>query len=84
MPRSAPDGRSLVGLRWSGLPMRLRLFIDVNGVVVDVQVLSTNDTEDLVEQVRLMFLATGFIPARSNGIDVASYKDLELSVDDLR
>lgn len=74
----------LEGLRWSGLPIRLRLFVDAAGVVVDVAVLQSGDTDDVMERVRQMFLSTGFIAARANGLDVPSYKDVEIAVGDSR
>jgi len=81
-PRSAPDTALLEGLQWSGLPMRLRLFVDATGTVVDVVVLQSRDADDVVQRVRRMFLSTGFIPARAGGRDVSSYKDLEIAVGD--
>jgi len=79
-PRSAPDIASLAGLPWSGLPMRLRLFIDAAGTVVDVTVLQAHEEGEVVERVRAMFLATGFVAGRRSGEDVASYKDVELTL----
>jgi hypothetical protein len=79
-PRSAPDTTMIEHLPWSGLPMRLRLFVDAQGIVVDVTVLHSVDDPEVVERVRRMFLATAFVPARLNGVDVASYKDIELTV----
>ena len=81
-PRSAPDTTRLEGLQWSGVPMRLRLFVDANGTVVDVVVLESRDAADVVQRVREMFLATGFIAARANGLDVPSYKDVDIAVGD--
>jgi hypothetical protein len=81
-PRSAPDTTRLEGLQWSGVPMRLRLFVDAGGTVVDVLVLQSRDTADVVQRVREMFLATGFIAARANGLDVPSYKDVDVAVGD--
>lgn len=79
-PRSAPDISVLAGLPLSGLPMRLRLFIDRNGTVDDVKVLQANEDEAVLAQVRRMFLATAFVAGRLNGADVASYKDVELTL----
>lgn len=80
LPRSAPDTSQIEGLPWSGVPLRLRLFVDARGEVVEVAVLQTADVEEVVGHVRRMFLSTGFIPARAHGLDVASYKDVELNV----
>jgi hypothetical protein len=80
LPRSAPDISMLAGLPWSGLPTRLRLFVDAGGTVVDVAVLQTSEDEEVVERVRRMFLSTAFVAGRAEGIDVASYKDVELTL----
>jgi hypothetical protein len=79
--RSAPDLTMLANLPWSGLPIHLRLFIDRRGVVVDTQVLKSNEADEVVAQVRQMFLATGFTPGLVHAEPVPSYKDIEIAVD---
>lgn len=78
VPRSAPDVSMLEGLHFSGLPMRLRLYVDATGKVADVVVLQATDDDEVLDRVRHMFLSTAFIAGRLRGEDVASYKDLEL------
>ena len=78
VPRSAPDVSMLEGLHFSGLPMRVRLYVDGTGKVVDVVVLQAVDDDEVLDRVRHMFLSTAFIAGRLRGEDVASYKDLEL------
>ena len=80
LPRSAPDLSMLEGLPFSGLPLRLRLFVDRAGTVDDVAVLQTSDDEAVTERVRQMFLRTAFVAGRRHGVDVASYKDVELTL----
>lgn len=79
-PRSAPDLSKLSGLAWSGMPMRLRLFIDSRGIVVDTQVLTNGESDEVVLRVRQMFLATGFTPGIMQGQPVPCYKDIEINV----
>jgi len=79
--RSAPDITQLAGLPWSGLPLRLRLFIDAQGTVVDARVLQSAESGDVQERVRRMFLATGFTAGVQGGRAVPSYKDIELTID---
>jgi hypothetical protein len=79
-PRSAPDISVLNGLAWSGTPIRLRLFIDGQGQVVDAQVLQSGEADEVIALVRQMFLATGFTAAIANGQPVPSYKDIEITV----
>jgi hypothetical protein len=78
--RSAPDITMLAGLSWSGLPLRMRLFIDSEGTVVDTRVLQSSESDDVAERVRRMFLATGFTAGVQHGHPVPSYKDIELSI----
>ena len=78
--RSAPDIAALEGLPWSGFPIHLRLFIDVQGTVVDAQVIESSETADVLERVRQMFLATAFTVGTENGKPVPCYKDIELTV----
>ena len=78
--RSAPDVSILNGLAWSGTPIRLRLFIDDQGRVVDTQVLQSSEADDVIALVRQVFLATGFTPGIEHGQPVPSYKDLEITV----
>ena len=79
-PRSAPDTSMLNGLQWSGVPIRLRLFIDDQGNVVDTEVLESADAPEVVARVREMFLATGFTAGVEQGRPVPSYKDIEITV----
>lgn len=79
VPRSAPDTSLLEGLPFSGLPIRLRVFVDRSGTVVDVRVLQTAEAEAVAESVRRMFLATAFIPGRLRGQDVGSWQDVEIA-----
>lgn len=78
--RSAPDISALAGLPWSGVPLRLRLFIDTQGTVVDARILQSAEADDVAERVRRMFLATGFTAGVEGGHPVPSYKDIELTI----
>ena len=78
--RSAPDLSLLNGLTWSGLPLRIRLFIDADGHVVDVQVLQSAEQPEVIDRVRRMFLATGFTSGTQGGRPVPCYKDIEMNV----
>ena len=79
-PRSSPDLAMLSGLSWSGLPLRVRLFIDSDGLVVDTQVLQSSEAPDVIERVRQMFLATSFTAGMADGRAVPCFKDIELNV----
>jgi hypothetical protein len=78
VPRSAPDLQRLSGLRFSGLPIRLRLFIDALGHVVEVKVLAAQEDDDTLAAVVGTFSSTAFVPGRMAGMPVASFTDIEL------
>ncbi len=79
-PRSAPEIQSLNGLAWSGAPIRLRLFIDDQGNVVDTQVLQSAESDDVIALVRQVFKDTAFTPGIEHGQAVPCYKDIEITV----
>jgi len=79
-PRSAPDLDMLADLPWSGLPLRLRLFIDDQGNVVEARILQSAESDEVAERVRRMFLATAFTAGVEGGRPVPSYKDIELTI----
>ncbi len=81
VPRSAPDLQQLQGLRFSGLPMRLRLFIDAQGMVVDVRVLASEESEETLAAVSSMFRSTAFVPGERAGRAVPAFTDIELQLD---
>lgn len=78
MPRSAPDLEQLQGLTFSGLPIRLRLLIDEVGRVRDVIVLSSTEAPEVTDAVCRVLSHTAFIPARRDGVDMATEMDIEL------
>lgn len=81
-PISEPDVMMLNGAVNSGLPIRVRAYIDRSGNVVDVIPLSveTND-ESAFALIAQMLVRTKFNPARRQSANVASYKDLEFKID---
>lgn len=82
LPVSAPDLNRLAASRVPSGTVRLRLFIGAHGQVDAVQVLGSED-DGIWTPLRDMFLATGFLPAKRGGRDVASVQDLEIDVSDL-
>lgn len=78
-PMSEPDITTLEGLTTSGLPVRLRLYIDRIGKVVAVFTLEAGLLDDdFTKGLQKMFLDTAFIPGKLLGEDRASYLDIEL------
>ncbi|GBG12633.1 uncharacterized protein NMK_0164 [Novimethylophilus kurashikiensis] len=78
LPKSAPDLESLDGLQLSGSPIRLRLFIDRNGLVVRIETLQAHEEDQLaIDQIKEVFSNTSFIPGKLQGVVVAAYQDIE-------
>jgi len=81
LPRSAPDTALLDGHTLSGLPLRLRLYIDADGRVTAVEALIVADNDrPALPALQAMFGATAYSPGRRQGRDVASTLDLALGV----
>jgi hypothetical protein len=79
MPRSAPDASVVEGVAHSGMPIRLRLYIDADGTVSDIELqFAQVEDEPAAQRLADMFRATGFLPGRLNGRDVASFLDVEI------
>ena len=74
----------LDGTAPSGLPIRLRLYISPDGAVTQVVALfAAEQDEPVVERLREMFQATGFMPASRHGREVASYQDIDVDLADV-
>lgn len=79
VPVSEPDLASISTDAASGLPVRLRIYIDRLGNVVSVATLDAADADAaFVAALARMFRATAFLPGQRGGVDVASYMDIEL------
>ena len=84
LPRSEPDATHLTGALPSGLPIRLRLYIDALGAVANIEILQASEQDaDVVDRMKKMFYETQFLAGRRTGADVASFMDIEVSVDAL-
>jgi hypothetical protein len=81
LPYSAPDPDLLADVAVSGLPIRIRLYIDASGVVTGVDTLQAlADDQQALERIERMLRSTRFMPARLGGTDVNSYQDLEFHI----
>jgi hypothetical protein len=79
MPRSAPDEQYVEHVHRSGLPIRVRLYVDAIGSVTETRLLdAAPGDEEAADQVMAMFRDTAFSPGRLQGREVASYIDIEL------
>lgn len=81
LPYSAPDPDLLAGVAASGVPIRVRLYIDASGKVSAVEKLQAlADDQQALERIEAMLRSTSFMPARLKGADVNSYQDLEFHI----
>jgi len=81
LPYSAPDPDLLADVAVSGLPIRIRLYIDASGVVAGIDALQAlADDQQALERIERMLRGTRFMPARLGGKDVNSYQDLEFHI----
>lgn len=79
LPVTAPDFTSLAAVPVPTAAIRLRLHIDATGRVERVEVLDSGPGDALfVERLVEILLATPHIPARRDGQDVASVKEVSL------
>lgn len=79
LPVTAPDLSPLAALRPPRAPIRLRLHIEATGEVSRVEVLDSDPDDALfVQRLVQVLVATPHIPARRDGRDVASNKELAL------
>lgn len=80
-PVSEPAYHILDGVQSSGRPIRLRLFIDANGILKEIRVIRAEDGDSaVVTRIRAMFFTTAFLPGRRNGKDTASYIDVDINI----
>ena len=84
VPVSAPNPREhLTGTAIPAIPIKLRLYINASGTVVNIEVLGPDflDTS-LIEPIKNMFYATSFIAGNRRGKDVGSYINIEIELSD--
>ena len=81
-PVSAPTPR--VYLEKAEMPatlVRLRLYIDEKGRVVNVTISTENEiSKTASQQIREMFFATSFVPGHINNTDLPCFMDIEVDL----
>jgi hypothetical protein len=81
LPISEPDAGILAHLHASGLPLRLRIFVDARGAVVAIEPLSVHpDDAEAFDGIAQMLRQTGFTPAMWRGRAVGSFRDVEFQM----
>lgn len=84
VPVSAPNPREhLTGTAIPAIPIKIRLYINASGTVVNIEVLGPDFLDSsLIEPIKNMFYATSFIAGNRRGKDVGSYIDIEIELSD--
>lgn len=89
VPVSAPpdpgDDPGLATLPFSGQPLRLRLYIDAQGRVEQVEPVDVDpfDADTLLPRLQAMFLRTAYVPGLRDGREVASVSEIEIRFEHL-
>jgi hypothetical protein len=80
LPQSTIDELALNAIPYSGLPIRLRLFINMAGRLVKIERIGVLAQDDLfVSTLEQLLFKTAFLPARRDRMDVNSYQDVQFS-----
>jgi hypothetical protein len=84
LPQTNIDQSMLPTESSSGLPIKLRLYINAYGLVVKIEPISVLDQDIIfVEKLAKLLYKIRFLPAKCEGVDVDSYQDLLLSFNPL-
>jgi hypothetical protein len=84
LPQMNIDKSMLSATDYSGLPIKLRLFVNTYGRVVKIERIGVLDQDiAYVEQLENLLYKVTFLPAKREGLDVDSYQDLLLSFNPL-
>ena len=80
LPQSSLSESDSVGKFSSGLPIKLRLYINLFGRLVKIERIKVLDQDDFfASQLEQQLYGITFLPARRNGVDVDSYQEIEFS-----
>ncbi|QVL44912.1 MAG: hypothetical protein KFB94_06290 [Methylophilaceae bacterium] len=80
LPQSTIDELALNAIPYSGLPISLRLFINMAGRLVKIERIGVLAQDDLfVSTLEQLLFKTVFLPARRDRMDVNSYQDVQFS-----
>lgn len=81
LPISNIDQSMLGDTFISGLPIKLRIYINAFGNVTKVEKLAVMEQDqELAKKLESLLFNTKFLAAKKNGLDVSSYQDIELSM----
>ena len=80
MPQASISESDIVSKFSSGLPIKLRLYINLLGQLVKIERINVFDQDDFfASQLEQQLYNIVFLPARRNGVDVDSYQEIEFT-----
>ncbi len=84
LPQTNIDDSTIRSNSYSGLPIKLRLYINASGKLVKIEPIALLD-QDLEYATKLEKLLSElvFLPAKKNGLEVDSYQDIQFSFNPL-
>lgn len=81
LPVSNIDISMLSDIKRTGLPIKLRIYINVFGRIDKIERLSnTLQDEEFLNRMEFLLKETAFLPAKKNGVNVDFVQDIELSI----
>lgn len=82
LPISNIDQSMLGNTYISGLPIKLRIYVNAFGNVTKVEQLAVMEQDqELAKKLEYLLFNTKFLAAKKDGFDVSSYQDMELSME---
>ena len=81
LPVSNIDISMVSDIERSGLPIKLRIYINVFGKIDNIERLSNApQDEEFLNRIEFLLKETAFLPAKKNGVNVDFVQDIELSI----
>lgn len=84
LPQLNIDESKIKSSTYSGLPIKLRLFINARGQLVKiVQIAALDQDKEYIAQLEKLLFELVFMPAKKDSMDVDSYQDVQFSFNPL-
>lgn len=81
LPISNIDISMVSDIERTGLPIKLRIFVNVFGRIETIERLSNaQQDEEFLTRLEFLLKETAFLPAKKNGVNVDFVQDIELSI----
>lgn len=81
LPISNIDISMVSDIKRTGLPIKLRIYVNVFGKIDKIERLSnTPQDEEFLTRIEFLLKETAFLPAKKNGVNVDFVQDIELSI----